>query len=156
MLQGATLFCFLSLTVYAAAARIQHSERESTVAITSLEKNVTTTSGSGNVAAAGSLAPFGDIGIGCGINWLDNTSYGGGLQAGSPDYGLGSGFTVTSESFTVGLGIGLNPLNASADINFVAQKNGTFELKFKSSEEIVCSPESLAEGGKYIVSCRTV
>ncbi|KAH7066083.1 hypothetical protein BKA63DRAFT_155023 [Paraphoma chrysanthemicola] len=156
MFQKVTLFWSLSLAVYAAASHIQQRPRASNIAITSLEKNVTTTSGSGNVAAAGSLAPFGDIGIGCGINWLDNSSYGGGLQAGSLDYGLGSGFTVTSESFTVGLGIGLNPLNASANINFVAQKNGTFELKFESSEEIVCSPEPVAESGKYVVSCRTV
>jgi hypothetical protein len=38
--------------------------RSNSIAVTSLEKNVTTTSGSGNVAVAGSLAPFGNIGIG--------------------------------------------------------------------------------------------
>lgn len=38
--------------------------REDTLAITSLEKNVTATSGTGNVAAAGQLSPFGSIGIG--------------------------------------------------------------------------------------------
>jgi hypothetical protein len=46
---------FASPTVYAL---------DNGVAITSLEKNGTSTSGSGNVAAAGSLTPFGDIGIG--------------------------------------------------------------------------------------------
>jgi hypothetical protein len=38
--------------------------RSNSIPVTSLEKNVTTTSGSGNVAVAGSLAPFGNIGIG--------------------------------------------------------------------------------------------
>jgi hypothetical protein len=38
--------------------------RDSSVVVTSLEKNVTSTSGSGNVAAAGNLTPFGDVGIG--------------------------------------------------------------------------------------------
>ena len=114
--------------------------RGSGVAITSLEKNVTSTSGSGNVAAAGNLTPFGDIGIGCGINWKQHGSYGGGLQAGSSDYGLGSGFTVTPEAITIGAGIGLNAANASANIQFTGAKNGSVELVFESSAPIICTP----------------
>jgi hypothetical protein len=38
--------------------------RDNSVTIASLEKNLTSTSGSGNVAATGSLTPFGNIGIG--------------------------------------------------------------------------------------------
>ena len=62
-----------------ASAMPQHHARASGVEVTSLEKNGTSTSGSGNVAAAGNLTPFGDIGVGCGINWKADTSYGGRL-----------------------------------------------------------------------------
>ena len=55
----------------------QQQPRASGVEITSLEKNGTSTAGSGNVAAGGNLAPFGTIGVGCGINWKEDTSYGG-------------------------------------------------------------------------------
>lgn len=48
--------------------------RESSVEITTLSKSLNATSGTGEVAAAGTLGPFG--GIGCGINWAENVSYG--------------------------------------------------------------------------------
>lgn len=60
-----------------AFAAPQQQSGSSGVQITSLEKNATSTVGSGNVAAAGNLTPFGDIGVGCGINWKADTSYGG-------------------------------------------------------------------------------
>ena len=69
---------FLDLQMLASAMPQQHP-RASGVEITSLVKNGTSTDGSGNVAAAGNLTPFGDIGIGCGINWKADTSYGGEL-----------------------------------------------------------------------------
>ncbi|KAG9190339.1 hypothetical protein G6011_08427 [Alternaria panax] len=107
------------------------------VDITDLNKNVTSTSGFGNVAAAGRLTPFGDIGVGCGINWQAGVSYGGGLTAGSSDFGLGGGFNITPEVITVGAGIGLNSAgNASASIQFSGAKNGSIELVFESSSPI--------------------
>jgi hypothetical protein len=54
---------FLVLQALAFASPTVHT-LENGVAITSLEKNGTSTNGSGNVAAAGTLSPFGDIGIG--------------------------------------------------------------------------------------------
>jgi hypothetical protein len=69
---------FLAMQMLASATPHQH-RRANGVEITSLTKNVTSTSGSGNVAAAGNLTPFGDIGVGCGINWQADVSYGGTL-----------------------------------------------------------------------------
>ena len=71
---------FFAMQMLVSATPHQH-RRAGGVEITSLEKNVTSTSGSGNVAAAGNLTPFGDIGVGCGINWKADVSYGGRLFA---------------------------------------------------------------------------
>jgi hypothetical protein len=46
------------------------------------------------------------------------------IQAGSNGYSLGSGFTLTTESITIGAGIGLNTANASANIQFKGMRNG--------------------------------
>jgi hypothetical protein len=78
----------------------------------------------------------------------------GGLQAGSIDFGLGSGFTMTPEATTIGAGIGLNSANASANIQFTGTKNGSFELVFESTAPIVCTPG--LKDGKSVVSCKTV
>lgn len=71
---------FLAMQMLASAMPNQQ-RRANDVDITSLDKNVTSTSGVGNVAAAGSLTPFGDIGVGCGVNWQADVSYGGTLFA---------------------------------------------------------------------------
>lgn len=55
----------------------QDNETKPAVEITALNKNVSATSGSGAVSAAGTLAPFGGIGVGCGINWAEGQSFGG-------------------------------------------------------------------------------
>ncbi|RAR15234.1 pyridoxal reductase [Stemphylium lycopersici] len=129
---------FFAMQMLASATPHQH-RRAASVEITSLEKNVTSTSGSGNVAAAGTLTSFGDIGVGCGINWKADVSYGGGLQAGSSDFGLGSGFTMTPGAITIGAGIGMNTANASANIQFTGAKNGSVELVFESSSPVTSS-----------------
>ncbi|CAN9417037.1 unnamed protein product [Alternaria sp. RS040] len=144
---------FLAIQMLASATPNQQ-RRANDVDITSLEKNVTSTSGVGNVAAAGSLTPFGDIGVGCGINWQAGVSYGGGLTAGSSDFGLGGGFNITPEVLTVGAGLGLNSANVSANIQFTGAKNGSVELVFESSAPIVCTPGF--KDGKSTVSCTTV
>ncbi|KAF1936045.1 hypothetical protein EJ02DRAFT_506737 [Clathrospora elynae] len=130
------------MQVLASATPHQH-RRADGVAITSLDKNGTSTSGQGNVAAAG-----------CGINWQADASYGGGLQAGSSDFGLGGGFNITPEAITIGAGIGLNTANVSANIQFVGAKNGSVEMVFESSSPIVCLPGT--KDGLSIVSCKTV
>ncbi|KAB2103853.1 hypothetical protein AG0111_0g7481 [Alternaria gaisen] len=144
---------FLAMQMLASATPNQQ-RRANDVEITSLDKNVTSTSGVGNVAAAGSLTPFGDIGVGCGINWQAGVSYGGGLTAGSSDFGLGGGFNITPEVLTVGAGLGLNSANVSANIQFTGAKNGSVELVFESSAPIVCTPGF--KDGKSTVSCTTV
>ncbi|CAN9428402.1 hypothetical protein CC77DRAFT_1023625 [Alternaria alternata] len=144
---------FLAMQMLASATPNQQ-RRANDVDITSLDKNVTSTSGVGNVAAAGSLTPFGDIGVGCGINWQAGVSYGGGLTAGSSDFGLGGGFNITPEVLTVGAGLGLNSANVSANIQFTGAKNGSVELVFESSAPIVCTPGF--KDGKSTVSCTTV
>ncbi|EUC27492.1 hypothetical protein COCVIDRAFT_98737 [Bipolaris victoriae FI3] len=144
-------FVAMQMTAFAAP---QQQSGSSGVQITSLEKNATSTVGSGNVAAAGNLTPFGDIGVGCGINWKADTSYGGGLQAGSSDFGLGSGFTMTPGSIRIGAGIGMNTVNASANIQFTGSKNGSVELVFESTSPVVCTPGT--RDGKSIVSCKTI
>jgi hypothetical protein len=71
---------FFAMQMLASATPHQH-RRANGVDVTDLNKNVSSTSGSGNVAAAGGLTPFGDIGVGCGINWQADVSYGGTLLA---------------------------------------------------------------------------
>lgn len=69
------LFAFAGL----ASAGILSPRQNTTPAvdITALTKNVTATSGTGAVSAAGTLSPFGGIGVGCGINWAEGQSFGG-------------------------------------------------------------------------------
>lgn len=89
----------------------------------------------------------------------------GGLQAGSPTYGLGSGFTATSEKITIGAGIGLHPdpqdsinsVNNTASIEFTGWRNGSVELVFESSGEVVCeSGAKEGEEGRVVVRCWTL
>ncbi|KAL1793891.1 hypothetical protein ACET3X_007312 [Alternaria dauci] len=144
---------FLAMHMLALATPHQN-RRANDVDITALDKNVTSTSGAGNVAAAGNLTPFGDIGIGCGINWQAGGSYGGGLTAGSSDFGLGGGFNITRDVLTVGLGLGIDSANVSANIQFTGTKSGSVELVFESTAPIVCTPGF--KDGKSTVSCTTV
>lgn len=55
----------------------QDNETAPAVDITALTKNVSATTGTGAVSAAGTLQPFGGIGVGCGINWAEGQSFGG-------------------------------------------------------------------------------
>ncbi|RMZ67933.1 hypothetical protein GMOD_00004014 [Pyrenophora seminiperda CCB06] len=151
-MHGHITLAFLALHMLAAATPTKQ-RRDDGVNITNLGKNVTLTSGTGNVAAAGTLAPFGKIGVGCGINWQDEVSYGGGLQAGSSNFGLGSGFTINPNNITIGLGIGMNAANTSASIKFTGGKNGNVEFTFESSSLIVCTPGT--KDGKSVVTCKT-
>lgn len=47
------------------------------VTILSLGNTTNSTGGEGHVAAGGKLSPFGDIGVGCGVNWENEVGYGG-------------------------------------------------------------------------------
>jgi hypothetical protein len=89
-----------------------------------------------------------------GYELLLTHTFQGGLQAGSSDFGLGSGFTMTPQTITIGAGIGLNAANSSANIQFSGSKNGSVELVFESSAPIVCTPGT--KDGKFVVSCRTL
>ncbi|KAK2049665.1 hypothetical protein LZ31DRAFT_572556 [Colletotrichum somersetense] len=118
------------------------------VDITTLSKNVSATSGTGAVSAAGTLEPFGKIGVGCGINWAESTSFGGGLQAGSDAFGLGGGFTVTEDTMTIGLGIGVNiPQSFNTSVSYVASTNGTAIVTFTSTKGVTCQ-ETTVDGVK--------
>ncbi|KAK2064437.1 hypothetical protein LY76DRAFT_71366 [Colletotrichum caudatum] len=109
------------------------------VDITMLGKNVTATFGTGAVSAAGTLDPFGNIGLGCGINWAEGKSFGGGLQAGSDAFGLGGGFTVTNDTMTIGLGMGVNaPESFNTTVGYMASTNGTASIIFTSTKGITC------------------
>ncbi|KAH8732104.1 hypothetical protein GQ44DRAFT_670953 [Phaeosphaeriaceae sp. PMI808] len=141
-------FCGLSF-----AGLISERQTSSGVDVTNLTKNVTSTSGEARAAAAGTLQPFGGIGIGCGINWKEGVSYGGGLQAGSSSFGLGSGFTIKPDTFDIGVGIGLNSANASANFQVSGSLNGTFEFVFESSSpKVACTPEQ--SNGKTKIRCK--
>ena len=78
----------------------------------------------------------------------------GGLNAGSNDFGLGGGYSITPDTMEIGAGIGINPTNTSANVRFKGSVNGTFELRFESSREFACVPGS--EEGKFSVVCRTI
>ena len=78
----------------------------------------------------------------------------GGLQAGSSDFGLGSGFTMTPNGIEIGAGIGMNTANASASINFKGARNGSVELVFESTTPIRCTPGT--RDGKSVLTCKTI
>ncbi|KAF7185554.1 hypothetical protein HII31_13051 [Pseudocercospora fuligena] len=124
------------------------------VNITTLSKSSNATGGTGQVAAAGTLEPFGGIGVGCGINWNSNDSYGGGLQAGSKDFGLGGGAEIKADSLYYGAGIGLNGGNATANFQLNATTKGVFGFTFDSTEKFACS--SKFENGTYSIDCHSV
>ncbi|EOA86978.1 hypothetical protein ACJQWK_08791 [Exserohilum turcicum] len=149
---GRILVPFLAMQVLVSATP-QQGRSASDVKITSLEQNGTSTQGIGNVAAAGNLTPFGGIGVGCGINWKADTSYGGGLQAGSKDFGLGGGFTIKPDSLEFSAGIGLNEAGVSANVQFAGGKDGSMQLSFNTSARIVCTPAT--EGQFTILTCKT-
>ncbi|KAI2488198.1 hypothetical protein Ptr902_02331 [Pyrenophora tritici-repentis] len=151
---GHITISFLALQMLVAATPTTQGGNDG-VQITNLDKNATSTSGTGSVAAAGNLAPFGTIGVGCGINWESDVSYGGGLQAGSDvsDFGLGGGFTINPNNITIGLGVGLNAANASASVSFTGDKDGNVEFTFVSSSFVACTPGM--KDGKSTVSCKT-
>lgn len=79
MLSQISFAALLALANYAAASHLhaRQASSSSTVDINNLSKNVNGTSGTGDVSASGNLSPFGDIGVGCGINWAEGVSYGG-------------------------------------------------------------------------------
>ncbi|KAF2856611.1 hypothetical protein T440DRAFT_462858 [Plenodomus tracheiphilus IPT5] len=143
----------LALAGFVSATPYNLHSRAKDVTITQLSKSLNSTGGEGNVAASGTLSPFGSIGVGCGVNWVRDVSYGGGLTAGSTDYGLGGGFAIAPENITIGLGIGINAANASANIDFSGTKDGKFELVFEASGEVVCMPGK--KDGKSIITCKS-
>ncbi|KAF4827321.1 hypothetical protein CGCTS75_v008345 [Colletotrichum tropicale] len=141
------LFAFAGL----ASAGILSPRQNTTPAvdITALTKNVTATSGTGAVSAAGTLSPFGGIGVGCGINWAEGQSFGGGLQSGSDSFGLGGGFTITKDTMNIGLGIGINPIKFNSSVNYEASTNGTVTMTFTSTTAIKCE-ETTVDGVKGV------
>ncbi|OLN96047.1 hypothetical protein CCHL11_03349 [Colletotrichum chlorophyti] len=133
----------------AVAPRQGQNESPPAVDITALSQNVSATSGTGAVSAAGTLQPFGGIGVGCGINWAEGQSFGGGLQSGSEAFGLGGGFTVTKDTMNIGLGIGINPINFTSSVAYEASTNGTVSLVFTSTTPIKCE-ETTVNGVKGV------
>lgn len=73
------LLAVLALAHSVAASHLQPRQSPS-LDIVSLTKDVNATGGKGNVAAAGQLLPFGEVGVGCGISWAEEVSYGGETQ----------------------------------------------------------------------------
>ena len=62
----------------AAAANVNGMRvRSNPVDITSDVKQINTTAGNVGVSAAGKLSPFGNMALGCGINWAQDSSFGG-------------------------------------------------------------------------------
>ncbi|KAF2211277.1 hypothetical protein CERZMDRAFT_9323, partial [Cercospora zeae-maydis SCOH1-5] len=123
------------------------------VTVNNLSKTSNSTGGSGSVSAAGTLAGFGGIGVGCGINWNDDVSYGGGLQSGSKDFGLGGGFTITPTQLNVSAGIGINPANASGNFVVSATTDGKFVFEFDASSAVVCVQD--ITNGRFKINCMT-
>ncbi|KAF1336151.1 Gpi transamidase subunit pig-u family protein, partial [Globisporangium splendens] len=120
------------------------------VTIVDQSKNLTATGGTGNLAAAGSLEPFGGIGIGCGVNWEENGTFGGGLQAGSSSFGLGGGYTVSSDKLTMGMGIGVTSIyNASVQLDVTTK--GSVSFVFSSSGAFTC--ENTVVDGNNAIKC---
>ncbi|KAL0939679.1 uncharacterized protein CTRU02_206289 [Colletotrichum truncatum] len=150
MVSSAAFLLFAGLASAGILAPRQQQNETAAVDITALNKNVTATSGSGAVSAAGTLSPFGGIGVGCGINWAEGQSFGGGLQSGSDSFGLGGGFTITKDKMNIGLGIGVNPIKFNSNVNFEASTNGTVSLVFASTGTMKCEETTTADGLKGV------
>lgn len=71
-LSSVILCCAASVAMAAPPA-----STSSTVKVNTIGSNGTASNGAGSVSASGALVPFGDIGVGCGINWAEGTSFGG-------------------------------------------------------------------------------
>lgn len=71
------LSCTLLGCVASAVKAAPSASAASTVKVNTAGSNGTTSNGTGSLSASGTLAPFGDIGVGCGINWAEGTSFGG-------------------------------------------------------------------------------
>ncbi|OHE91267.1 hypothetical protein CORC01_13425 [Colletotrichum orchidophilum] len=147
------ILALLAVTGLASAgstlASRKDTETKPEVDITALTKNVSATSGTGAVSAAGTLPPFGAIGVGCGINWAEGQSFGGGLQSGSEAFGLGGGFTITKDNMNIGLGIGINPINFTSSVSYEASTNGSVSLVFTATTAIKCE-ETTVNGVKGV------
>ncbi|KAI8937523.1 hypothetical protein NX059_005241 [Plenodomus lindquistii] len=143
----------LALTSVVTATPYKLHQRANDVTVTQLDKSSNSTGGTADAAASGNLSPFGEIGLGCGLDWKRDVSYGGGLTAGSSDYGLGGGFVIAPENITVGLGIGINPANASADINFSGTKDGQFRMELSVTGKLTCVPG--LKDGRNIITCQS-
>ncbi|KAK7960738.1 hypothetical protein PG988_011952 [Apiospora saccharicola] len=124
----------------------------SSVKVNTIGSNGTVSNGSGSLSASGSLAPFGDIGVGCGINWAEGTSFGGGLQAGSPAFGLGGGYTISAKNMTIGLGTGNTKTNTKADLALTLGYDGAAEFKITYSGKLSCK-EGADASGATVFTC---
>ncbi|SMR54011.1 unnamed protein product [Zymoseptoria tritici ST99CH_1E4] len=131
----------------------EETNETNTVEITTFGRSQNSTGGQAQVAAAGDLSPFGEIGVGCGINWQEDVSFGGGLQAGSSSFGLGGGYKIFPHSMEIGAGIGYTKSNASASITFQSSDDGSFQLTFTSTRAFACVPGNATTG--YSVTCTT-
>ncbi|ORY71416.1 uncharacterized protein BCR38DRAFT_492563 [Pseudomassariella vexata] len=145
-----------ALTSFVSAGLLAPRQNTTLVNITALEKNVTPRSGSGAVSAAGTLSPFGEVGLGCGINWQETQSVGGdwvpgGLQAGSDTFGMGSGLTITPDAMNVGLGISVIPADFNSTVSVAAAANGTITLVFASTGNFSC--EDTTVDGMKAMKC---
>lgn len=67
----------LALTSLATATPTPLEVRDSGVSFTGVSNSTNGTSGVGSLSAAGTLSGFGGIGVGCGVNWESDVSYGG-------------------------------------------------------------------------------
>ncbi|KAK8091749.1 hypothetical protein PG997_002110 [Apiospora hydei] len=148
ILSSIVLLCGAASGVMAAPS----APASSNVTVNTIGTNGTASNGAGSLSASGSLAPFGDIGVGCGINWAEGSSFGGGLQAGSPAFGLGGGYTISTSNMTIGLGTGNVKTNTKADLAFTLGYDGAAEFKITYSGKLSCQ-ESTDGTGASVFTC---
>ncbi|EEB96069.1 hypothetical protein MPER_04859 [Moniliophthora perniciosa FA553] len=154
MLGLSTFFFALAVATSASASLVSRDGGDS-MKINVSGPTFNVSHGNAGLSASGVLNPFGQIGIGCGVSYDAASSgkdaqYGGGLNAGTPSYGLGGGFAISDKNMTVGFGIGA-PKNVSADTNVVITKEGKIDFTFVSTQPITCADTTI--GGKKGVKC---
>jgi len=69
----------LVATLAAAAVSLVTAD-DAGLKIVDLSQSGDSSTGTGQISAAGSLEPFGGMGLGCGINWAKDSSFGGNLR----------------------------------------------------------------------------
>ncbi|KAK8076238.1 hypothetical protein PG994_003510 [Apiospora phragmitis] len=74
------------------------------------------------------------------------------LEAGSPAFGLGGSYTISTDNMTIGLGTGNVKTNTKADLALTLGYDGTAEFKITYSGKLSCQEGTDSSGANVFTS----